>query len=184
MKLVNVNPERRSRDVVSCLNEISNIHWHLLNLGAVELLDLAHHADILSCDEVDGHAFAAESSTATDAVDVVLAVGREVVVDDQRDLLDIDTTSEKIRGDENARGARTELLHDDITLSLVHVAVHGGDSEVASRELVGEPVNLSTGIAEDDGLRDRDGFVEIGERVELPVFLFDSNIELFDALEG
>jgi len=62
--------------------------------------------------------------------------------------------------------------------------VHGGDSEVTAGELVGEPVDLSAGVAEDDGLSDGDGFVEVGKGLQFPVFLLDCNVELLDTFEG
>lgn len=117
-------------------------------------------------------------------MDVVLAVGGEIVVDDQGNLLDIDTTGKEISGDEDTGRSGTELLHDDITLGLVHVAVHGRDGEVTGSELVGEPVDLPAGVAEDDGLGDGDGLVQVGEGVQLPVLLLDSNVELLDTFEG
>lgn len=117
-------------------------------------------------------------------MDVVLAVGGQVVVDDKGDLLDVDTTGKQVGGDQDTRRSGTELLHDDITLSLVHVAVHSGDGEVTSSELVGEPVDLPAGVAEDDGLGDGDGLVQVGEGVELPVLLLDGDVELLDTFEG
>lgn len=117
-------------------------------------------------------------------MDVVLAVSGKVVVDDQGDLLNVDTTGKEIGGDEDTGRSGTELFHDDITLGLVHVTVHGGDGEVTGSELVGEPVDLPTGVAEDDGLGDGDGLVQIGEGVELPVLLLNGNVELLDTFEG
>jgi len=117
-------------------------------------------------------------------VNVVLAVGGKVVVDDQGNLLDIDTTGQKVSGDQNTGGAGAELLHDNITLALLHVTVHSGDSEVTGSELVGEPVDLSAGVAEDDGLGDGNGLVEIGKGVELPLLLLNGNVELLDTLKG
>lgn len=161
-----------------------NVHGHLLDLSAVELLNLAHHADIVSGDEVDGDTLATETATTTDTVNVVLAVGGEIVVDDEGDLLNVDTTGQKIGGNQDARRTGTELLHDHITLTLLHIAVHGGDSEVTGSKLVSEPVNLSPGVAENDGLGDGDSFVEIGQSVELPVLLLNSDVELLDTFEG
>lgn len=117
-------------------------------------------------------------------MDVVLAVGGKVVVDDQGNLLDIDTTGQKVSGDQDTGRSGTELLHNQVTLSLVHIAVHGGDSEVTGSELVGEPVDLSAGVAEDDGLGDGDGLVQVGEGVELPLLLLNGNVELLDTLKG
>ena len=75
-------------------------------------------------------------------MDVVLSVGGQVVVDDERDLLDVDSSGEEIGGDENARGSRAELAHDDVSLLLVHVAVHGGHGEVAGVHLLSQPVDF------------------------------------------
>ena len=148
------------------------------------MLNLAHHPDIVSGNEVDGNALTAETTTTTNTMDVVLAVGGKVVVDDKGNLLDVDTTGEEIGGDQDTGRAGPELLHNQVTLSLVHVTVHGGDGEITGGELVGEPVNLSAGVAEDDGLGDGDGLVEIGEGVELPLLLLNSNVELLDTLKG
>ena len=76
-------------------------------------------------------------------MDVVLSVGGEIVVDDQGDLLDIDSSGQEVGGDENSGGAGPELPHDDITLLLVHVSVHGGHSEVPLVHLLSQPVDLT-----------------------------------------
>lgn len=182
-----VSPRGNRKKLVmisGCLNEVGNVHGHLLDLGAVELLNLTHHANILGGDEVDGNALSAESTTTTNSVDVVLTVGGEIVVDDQGNLLDIDTTGQKVSGDQDTGGAGSELLHNQVTLSLVHVTVHGRDSEVTGGELVSEPVDLSAGVAEDDGLGDGDSLVQVGQGVELPLLLLDGNVELLDTFQG
>lgn len=56
-------------------------------------------------------------------VDVIFAVGGQVVVNDQRDLLDVDTACQEVSGDQDAGRSGTELTHDDVTLLLVHVTV-------------------------------------------------------------
>lgn len=153
-------------------------------MSAVELFDFSHHAHIISGDKVDSNTLTTETSTTADTMDVVLTVGREIVVDDQRHLLDVDTTGKQVGGDQDTGRTGAELLHDDITLSLLHVTVHGGDSEVAGNEFVSEPVDLSTGVAENDSLGDGDGLVEIGEGIELPFFLLNGNVKLLDTFEG
>lgn len=167
-----------------CLDEVGHVHRHLLNLGAVELLNLAHHADIISSDKVDRNTFATETTTTTNAMNVVLTVGGEIVVDDQGNLLDINTTGQKVSGDEDTRGAGAELLHDEVTLGLVHVTVHGRDGEITGSELVGKPVDLAAGVAEDDGLSDGDSLIQIGEGIELPLLLLNGDVELLDTFKG
>ena len=75
-------------------------------------------------------------------MDVELTVVGEVIVDDERDLLHIDTAGPHVCRDEHTGRARPELLHDGVSLLLHHVAVHGRDSEVGLPHLLSEPVNL------------------------------------------
>ena len=96
---------------------------------------------------------------------------RTTHVDDQRHLLDVDTT-----GEQATRRARAELLHDHLALALVHVTVHGRDGELALVELLCEPVDLAAGRAEDDGLGDGDRLVEIAEGVKFPILLVDGDV--------
>lgn len=166
------------------LDKVGNVERHLIDLGVVELLDLSEHGNILGGDEVDSNTLSAESTTSTDSVDVVLLGGGEIVVDDQRHLLDIDTSSEQVSGDEDSGRTGSELLHDDLSGGLVHVTVHGGDGEVSLVELLSEPVDLSSGRAEDDGLGNGDGLVEITKGVEFPLLLLDGDVELSDTFQG
>ena len=174
-------------DHASCdrpLDKVGNVHGHLSNLGIVELLDIAQVANISLGKEVDGNTLTTETAGTTDTVDVVLTVGGEVKVDDQGNLLDIDTTGQKVGGDEDTGRSRAELAHDDVTLALVHVSVHAGDGEVPLLHLLLEPVDLSPGVAVNDGLGDGERLVEIAEGVELPLLAVNGDVELLDTLEG
>lgn len=166
------------------LDEVGNVHWHLLDGSGVELLNLTEHADVVGSDKVDGNTLSSESTTSSDSVDVVLLAQWQVVVDDQGDLLDIDTSGQEVRGDQDTGRAGSELSHDDLTLSLVHVTVHGRDGELSLVQLVGEPVDLPSGVAEDDGLSNGDSLVQVAEGVELPVLLVDGDVELLDTFQG
>jgi len=70
----------------SPLDEIGNIGRQLLNHGVVEALDVLEHPLVVLADEVDGHALAAKAARATNTVQVVLRLGGQVIVDDQRHL--------------------------------------------------------------------------------------------------
>merc|ERR1712093_1666 len=67
------------------------------------------------------------------------------------------TTCEQVCGDEHTGGATAELLHDKLTLLLVHVTMKCGHCEVAGVKLLREPVHLAARIAIDDSLRDGEG---------------------------
>ena len=117
-------------------------------------------------------------------MNVVLTVGGEVEVDNQTDLLDINSTCEQVGGDEHATASTAEFAHDDVALPLVHVSVHATDGEVALLHVLLQPVDLATCVAVDDGLGDGEGLVQIAKGVEFPLFPLDGNVELLDTLEG
>lgn len=102
------------------LNQIGHVHGHLLHGGVVKRLDVSKDPFVLFSNKVNGNAFPAKTTSAADSVkefyfiqffkrgihfflnksdphilpmDVVLSVRRKVVVDDQWNLLHIDTTS-------------------------------------------------------------------------------------------
>lgn len=60
--------------------------------------------------------------------------------------------------------------------------MHAADSEVVFDHFLGEPFNLAFGVAEYYSLSDGETVVQVAESVELPLFLIDSNKELFDTL--
>src|SRR2546423_4523630 len=89
------------------LDQVGDVHWHFLDLGRVELLDITHHPNVLGCDKVDRNTnvrlflawkvpLTTETSTTTNSVDVVFAVSGKIVVDDEGDLLDVNASSQQI----------------------------------------------------------------------------------------
>merc|ERR1712137_1123727 len=169
---------------VSCLEEIYNVGRHLGHFGVVELLEFTEGLDILVGDEVDGDTLATKSTGSADTVNVVLQVAGQVVVDNQGDLLDINTTSRKISGDQNTTGTSTELVQDNITLLLRDVTMSGGDNKVLLEHLVGEPFDLSASVAEDHSLRDVQSIIQVAKSVKLPLLTFNNNVELLNTFQG
>ena len=123
-------------------DEVGDVDRHLLDLCVVELLDVLEVEDVALGQEVDGHALATEAARSADTMDVVLAVGGQVVVDDEGDLLHVDAAGQQVGGDEHAGRAGSELLHDDVAFSLFHITVHGRHREVALCHRVLQPVYL------------------------------------------
>ncbi len=166
------------------LDQIGHVHRHLTDFGSVKLFDITKVTDISFRKEVDGHTLTTETSGTTDTMDVVLSVGWKVKVDDQRNLLDIDTTSEQIGGDQNTGRTGTEFTHNDVTLSLVHISVHARDGKVTLLHLFLQPVDLASGVTVDNGLGNSQSLVQIAESFELPFFSVHSDVELLDTFQG
>jgi hypothetical protein len=107
------------------LDEVGDVHGHLLDLGVVERFDVLQGATVVRSHEVDRDSLSAEATSAPDPVDVVLPVGREVVVDDEGHLLDVDAPGKQVGRDEDSTRPRPKLSHDHVTLALLHVSVDG-----------------------------------------------------------
>lgn len=117
-------------------------------------------------------------------MDVVLTVAGKVIIDNQRNLLHINSARPDISRNQHARIALTEVLHNAVALLLRHFAVHARNGKVGLAHLLGEPVDLAASVAEDDGLGDCERVVEIAESVEFPFLLLDGDKVLLETLES
>ena len=148
------------------------------------ILDLLDEGSILGQHEVDGGTLSTETTSTTDSVDVVLLLVGELVVDNETDLLNINTSSEEISSDQDTDGAGTELLHDDITAKLVHLTVHDADGEVVLGHRLLEVLNSLLGVTVDEGLVDVQVGVQVEEDFHLPLLLLDSDVVLVNTFES
>ena len=128
-------------------SQFVEIGGHLIDLSVVVVLDFLDEGGILGQHEVNRGTLLAESTSSTDSVDVVLLLEGELVVDNQADLLDIDTSGEEVSGDQDTDGALTELLHDDVSLELVHLTVHHRHREVLLGHDLLKLLNSLLGVA-------------------------------------
>lgn len=117
-------------------------------------------------------------------MDVRLLAEREVVVNNEVDLVDVDTTGQEIGGNEHTRSTSSELLHDEVSVLLGHFTVHGGDGHVLFHKLVTEFLDSLLSVAVDDSLRDLNVVVEFNKGVELPFLTIESNVELLNTIKG
>jgi len=148
------------------------------------ILNFLQEAGVTGQNEVDCCSLSAETTSTADSVNVVLLLLGKLEVDNESDLLDIDTTGEHVGGDEDTDGTRSELLHHDFTLLLVHLSVHAGDNKVLLGHAALELVDSALGVTVDDGLVDVQVRVKVQKNVHLPLLLLNSDIVLVDTLEG
>jgi hypothetical protein len=91
------------------------------------------------------------ASGAADAVDVGFGLVGNVHVDDESDILDIDSTGRDIGGDEDGEGALFELLEGALALGLGAVAVDRLGIKSVGDDGFAELVGSVFGAGEDDG---------------------------------
>jgi len=148
------------------------------------ILNFSDEFGVVRKDEVDGDSLSSESTSSTDSMNVVLLLVWKFVVNNETNLLDINTSSKEIGGDKDSGGTSSEFLHDGVSLDLIHLSVHGGDGEIVFVHVLFEFKDSLLGVTVDKGLVDIEVGVEIEEDFHLPVFFLDSNIVLTDTFKG
>lgn len=165
-------------------SQLVQVLGHFLDLSVVVVLDFSDESGVVGQDEVDGSSLSSVSSSSSDSVDVALLFAWELVVDDESDLLDVDTSGEQVSGDEHSGSSSSELLHDHFSLELVQVSVHGGNNEVLALHSLGNLLDLLLGVAIDQGLLDVHVGVKINQDVKLPLLSLDGDVVLSDTFKG
>jgi len=140
--------------MINLQRNLTQVLREILDFCCIVRLNLLHRRHLVWTEEVDCHALTTESTTATNAVDIVLLLGRQLKVDDERDLLYINATSKEIRADENTARATPELCHSPLALTNLHLTVDERDRELLREHLVGEPLYTLALVAVDDRLID------------------------------
>ena len=123
-------------------------------LGDLELrvrrrLDVAQHPVLARLDQGDRHALAAGTPGPPDAMDVGVGVRRDVVVDDVRDVLDVETARGDVGRDQDVERAVAEAAHHPVAALLGQAAVEGAGVVAARAEGLGQVVDLAAGPRED-----------------------------------
>ena len=85
-----------------------------------------------------------------DPVDVRVRVGRDVVVDDVRDVLDVEAARGDVGRDQHVQRAVAEAAHDPVATLLGQAAVERAGVVAAGAQRLGEIVDLAAGPGEDE----------------------------------
>jgi len=134
--------------------------------------------------QVDGRTLATKPTRTTNTVNVVLTLERQLVINHNGNLLNVNATSQQVRGDEHTALAVAELRHPELTLRYIHIAVNVVEVKAAALHLVRQPLRLLTRVDEDSRLLDAQVVVKIAQRVQLVVLTRDLHKPLLDALQA
>jgi hypothetical protein len=108
----------------------------------------------------------------------------QVVVDDQRNLLNIETSSKQIGSDQYSDFTLSEFSHNFISFFLRGLSVHHFKGESIFLKFLGSFISIFLFIDVDNSLLDLDVFIKFLKSGILPVFLLDSNEKLFDTVQS
>lgn len=162
-------------------SQVVQVTGKFLNLRIVVRLELLDEPGILWANQVDSCTLATESSGSTDSVDVLLLPLRQFVIDYQLHLLDVDSSCEDVGGDQDSDSPCSELLHDDITSLLVHLAVHGIYNMFIGGHGSSKLFHPLLGVTKDDTLVDIHVTPEALHDIHLPVLFFTGDIILINS---
>ena len=119
-----------------------------LELRVGRVLDVPELAVLARLDERDGRAFAAGSTGPPDPMDVLVRVGRDVVVDDVRDVVDVQAASRHVRRHEDVQRSVAEAAHHPVPTLLGQAAVERAGVVATGTQRLGEIVDLAAGPRE------------------------------------
>ena len=118
------------------------------------LLDSIEIIYIIISDERNSDTQVSESSTSPDSVEVSFSEFREVEVDDDVDIGDVDTSGHEVRGDKASAGVVAEVVVDSVSVLLVHLSVDVVAGEAHVGDFLGKQFDSFGGVAENDRLVD------------------------------
>ena len=117
------------------------------------------------------------------SVSMLLIRLRHVVVQDDVDPLDVNASSDEVRGNQDPLGALLELLVHLQALGLLHAGMNGGRGEVAFVEQSVELPGPGHALDKDDHLVEVEGIQQVVELLVL-LLLLEHDVVLDETVEG
>ena len=132
------------------LIERGNVFAADLKFGVAD--EILEHPEFTAADEGERATRLARAASATDAVRIIFGVVRQIVVEDDFEVIDIEPARGDVGRHEELEAALAKFIHDAVALHLRDVAVQAVDRVTARREDLGEFVAHDLGAAENDAV--------------------------------
>ncbi len=142
-------PQRRPCELEALGAEIGNRRqWTDLDLLLREILDGAKQPMLARLHQRDGHPFPAGPAGPADSMHVGLRRRRHIVVEDVRELPDVEAARRHVGGDQQVRRRIPESFHHRIALPLLHTAVQRFRAVPVRIEALDEGVHFEPGATD------------------------------------
>src|SRR5579863_2439975 len=109
------------------------------NLNAELALEQHQVRPLLSAEQRGSNSFGAGAPRASHAVDEILRIIRQIVIDDVRDVLHVNAARGHIGGHQDAIAALLESCECRVALGLRAVAMNHGCLKTFANQIIGEP---------------------------------------------
>ena len=151
------------------------------NLCADLALDRMNVTNVIRSHESVGLTAALRAPRPANTVRIGLGGAGDVVVDDVRHLIDVDTTRNNVGGHKDVESALTKALHGAISLSLGHVPLQCDRLVILAIEFLRETLGAVLGPRENNGRVESVFFEKLVEQIDLAI-LNDGIERVFDGL--
>ena len=173
----------KERIAAACFESFERGHVLSFNVALREAHQVLEFPDFATVGKGDRFSRAACAPGATDAVHVVLAVLRQVVVEDDFEVIDIEPAGGDIGGYEEFDFSFFQPAHDAFAGGLGDVAVELVGGESAGEEMFGEFIDHHFRRTENDAVFEVEEVDDAAEDFEFRAAL-DFVIELLDVRRG
>ena len=123
---------------------------HRLERGFHHFLDESDTTVAEPGGEGDRGAGTSRTTRTTDSVHIILGIVRDVVVEHDIDIVDINATSGHVGRDQKIEVATTELAHHGVALALLHVAMQHVAIIAACAKVLNQGIGLHFRVGEDE----------------------------------
>ena len=151
---------------------------------------------VVLVDEGDGDSVTVGTCRTADAVDIILGIVGNIVVDDHCDVIDVNASRENVRGHQHINLATLELEHHLVALRLVEVGVHLATVDFHPQQSLVDLLHLHFAAREDndtlqvtglENLLDNLQFLcliaNVGALLDFLSGLADSQLDLYGVLQ-
>ena len=130
---------------------IAGLRQHL-DLFFEQTLDVVQELVFVDTNQRDGRTFGARAAGTSDAMHIVFSDVGQLVVDDVRQFVDVDTTRRDVGGNQYVQFAALEIGERPCTRILAFVAVNCVGLDACLEQFVGQSVGAPFGAREDEHL--------------------------------
>lgn len=132
-----------------------------------EFLYLHEKTNLTTTHERDGRSEAVSACCSPYAVNIILSVVWDIVVDDHLNIVDVDAAGNNVGGHKHVNVPVLETMHDLVALALVEVGMHLTTTHFHAHQVARDILDLALVAGEDDDTLELLFFKEVAQNAQL-----------------